>query len=106
MAKYLISANYNQSGLEGLIAEGGSGRRVALNSAIESLGGTLEAMYYAFGDTDLYIIADLPDDTSAAAFSLQISGAGAINVDVTVLVTPETIDEAVKKNLSYRPPGA
>ena len=105
MSKYLICANYNQSGLAGLVAEGGSGRRAALTSAIESLGGSLESMYYAFGDTDLYLIADLPDDASAAAFSLQISAAGAIDVDITVLVTPETVDQAVKKNLAYRPPG-
>lgn len=105
MAKYLIRANYNQSGLKGLLAEGGSGRRAALTTTVESLGGTLEALYYAFGDTDLYAIADLPDDASAAAFSLQISAAGAINVDMTVLVSPETVDEAAKKELSYRAPG-
>ena len=105
MAKFLVRANYNQSGLKGLLAEGGSSRRAALTSTVESLGGTLEALYYAFGDTDLYAIADLPDDASAAAFSLQISAAGAIDVDMTVLVSPETVDEAAKKELSYRPPG-
>lgn len=105
MAKYLVKANYNQSGLKGLLAEGGSSRRAALTSTVESLGGTLESLYYAFGDTDLYAIADLPDDASAAAFSLQISAAGAIGVNMTVLVAPETIDEASKKELSYRPPG-
>ena len=105
MAKYLLSANYNQSGLKGLLAEGGSSRRAALTKSVESLGGTLEALYYAFGETDLYAIADLPDDASAAAFSLQISAAGAIDVNITVLVTPETVDEAAKKELSYRPPG-
>lgn len=105
MSKFLVRANYNQSGLKGLLAEGGSSRRAALTSTVESLGGTLEALYYAFGETDLYAIADLPDDASAAAFSLQISAAGAINVDMTVLVSPETVDEAAKKELSYRAPG-
>lgn len=105
MGKYLVKANYNQSGLKGLLAEGGSSRRAALTSTVESLGGSLEALYYAFGETDLYAIADLPDDASAAAFSLQISAAGAIDVDMTVLVSPETVDEASKKELSYRPPG-
>ena len=105
MAKYLMKANYNQSGLKGLLAEGGSSRRAALTSTVESLGGTLDALYYAFGDTDLYAIADLPDNASAAAFSLQVSAAGAIDVDMTVLVTPETVDEAAKKELSYRAPG-
>ena len=105
MAKYLITANYNQAGLKGLLTEGGSNRRAALTSTVESLGGTMEALYYAFGDPDLYAIADLPDDASATAFSLQVSAAGAIDVNITVLVTPETVDEASQKELSYRPPG-
>ncbi len=105
MSKYLVRANYTQSGLQGLIAEGGSSRRNALTNTVESLGGSMEAFYYAFGASDLYAIVDLPDDASATAFSLQISAAGAIDVDMTVLISPETIDEAAKKELAYRPPG-
>ena len=105
MSKYLVRANYTQSGLQGLIAEGGSSRRNALTNTVESLGGSMEAFYYAFGASDLYAIVDLPDDASATAFSLQISAAGAIDVDMTVLISPETIDDAAKKELAYRPPG-
>lgn len=105
MSKYLVRANYTQSGLQGLIAEGGSSRRNALTNTVESLGGSMEAFYYAFGSSDLYAIVELPDDASATAFSLQISAAGAIDVDMTVLIAPETIDEAAKKEMAYRPPG-
>ena len=106
MAKYMLLANYTQQGLAGLLKEGGSGRRKALTKTVEGVGGTVEAMYYAFGDCDLYLIVDLPDDTSAAALSLAIGAAGALDVSVTVLVTPETIDEAVAKSVPYRAPGA
>lgn len=106
MGKYLIRANYTQSGLAGLLKEGGSRRRAALAQTIEGAGGTLESLYYAFGGRDLYITADLPDDATATAVSLSIGAAGALNVDITVLITPETVDEAVKKNISYRAPGA
>ena len=106
MAKYLLRAGYSREGLSGLIQEGGTGRRAALSETIEGAGGTLEAFYYAFGECDLYMIADLPDDASAAAVSLAISAVGAIDVTITVLVTPETPDAAVAKNVSYRPPGA
>ena len=105
MGKYLIRANYSHSGLQGLLKEGGSGRRTALTNTVESLGGSMESFYYAFGDSDVYAIAELPDDASAATFSLQISAAGAIDVDLTVLIEPETIDAASKKEIAYRLPG-
>ena len=52
------------------------------------MGGSVEVLYYAFGEPDLYIIADLPDDATATAVSLTIGAAGALNIGVTVLVTP------------------
>ena len=106
MAKYMFRTNYTQSGLKGLIAEGGSGREAALRQTVESAGGTLEGFYYAFGDCDLYLIADLPDETAATTLSLNIAAAGALTVSVTVLLSPEDIDAAVKKSVQYRPPGA
>ena len=90
----------------GLLNEGGSRRRAALTDTIEAMGGNVEGLYYAFGETDLYIICDLPDDATATAVSLNIANAGALNIKATVLVTPETVDEAVKKTVPYRPPGA
>ena len=90
----------------GLLKEGGTSRRAALASTIEGAGGSLESLYYAFGGRDLYITADLPDDATATAISLNIGAAGALSVDVTVLLTPETVDEAIKKDVTYRAPGA
>ena len=106
MGKYLVQASYTQAGLTGLLKEGGTSRRAALAQTIEGMGGSLESLYYAFGDCDLYITADLPDDATATAISLAIGAAGALDVRVTVLVTPETVDEAVRKSVPYRPPGA
>ena len=106
MPKYLASASYSVEGVGGLLAEGGTSRRDAVSAAIASIGGTVESFYYAFGDDDLYIIMDLPDQVSAAAVGLAIGGAGAISWSTTVLLTPEEIDEAVAKSVEYRPPGA
>lgn len=106
MAKYLIRANYTQSGLQGLLKEGGTSRRAALGQTIEGMGGTLEAFYYAFGDCDLYLIAELPDEETAAAVSLNIGAAGALTVSMTVLVSPETVDAAARMTVPYRLPGA
>lgn len=106
MAKYMFRTSYTQSGLKGLLAEGGTGREAALRQTIEGAGGTLEGFYYAFGDCDLYLIADLPDEAAATALSLNIAAAGALTVSVTVLLTPETVDEAVGRSVPYRLPGA
>jgi uncharacterized protein with GYD domain len=106
MAKYMFQSKYTAKGLVGLLKEGGSRRRAALTQTIEGMGGTVEGFYYGFGDTDLYLIADLPDDATATAVSLNIANAGALDIKATVLITPETVDEAVKKKVPYRPPGA
>ena len=106
MAKYMFRTNYTQSGLKGLLAEGGTGREAALRQTVEGVGGTLEGFYYAFGDCDLYLITDLPDEAAATALSLNIAAAGALTVSVTVLLTAEDVDEAVARKVGYRLPGA
>jgi uncharacterized protein with GYD domain len=105
MPKYLAQANYVGEGLKGLLKEGGSSRRAAIEKLFESVGAKVEAFYYAFGDTDLFIIADAPDNVTVAALSLIVNAAGAATAKVTVLLTAEEMDAAAKKTASYRPPG-
>ena len=105
MAKFLIRANYAGEGMKGLMAEGGSKRRDAAAAAIESVGGTLDCMYYAFGDTDVYGICDMPDNASATAVSLLINSSGAVTINLTPLMTPEDVDAATTRAPSYRAPG-
>ena len=71
----------------------------------ESLGGKLEAFYYAFGDDDLFAIWDMPDNVTVAAVSLMVNASGTANAKVTVLLTPEEVDQATKKTVEYSPPG-
>ena len=105
MPKYLVQANYVGDGIKGLLKEGGSTRRAAVEKLFGSVGGKVEAYYYAFGDTDLFVIADVPDNVTAAALSLIVNAAGAATARITVLLTTEEIDAATKKTPSYRPPG-
>jgi len=105
MAKYLWKANYVGEGLKGLIKEGGTTRRAVVEKMVKSLGGKLEVFYYAFGETDLYVIADMPDNISATALSLTVAASGAVTLNTTVLMTPEEMDQAGKKSPIYRPPG-
>jgi uncharacterized protein with GYD domain len=105
MPKFLIEVSYTADGAKGLSKDGGSKRRAAAKALVESLGGKLEALYYAFGKTDVFAIMDLPDNAAAASASLALSASGAVNSKVTVLLTPEEVDQAVKKSGTYTPPG-
>jgi uncharacterized protein with GYD domain len=105
MAKYLFQGSYIGDGLKGLVREGGTPRIEAAKKLFASLGGKLECFYFAFGVEDLVVICDLPDNVSAIAFSLAINNSGMAKGRVTVLLTPEEIDAAVKKTPQYRAPG-
>lgn len=106
MGKYLIHATYKPDGVKGLLKEGGSSRRAAIEQLVRGLGGVLEVFYYAFGDADVYAIIDVPDNETAAALSLAVTATGLVGVKMTVLMTVEEADRATKKTVNYRPPGA
>jgi uncharacterized protein with GYD domain len=105
MPKYLIQASYVGDGVKGLRQEGGSARRAAAEKACASVGGRLDSFYYAFGDTDVVAIMDLPDNTTAAGVALLIAASGKVDLKTNVLLTPEEVDAAVKIGGDYRPPG-
>jgi uncharacterized protein with GYD domain len=105
MTRYLCHAKYTAEGMKGLLAEGGSRRKEAVEKMMASVGGKLEAFYYALGDTDLYCLVSFPDNASAAVISLIVGAAGGATAKFTVLLTPEEIDAAVKKSPNYRAPG-
>ncbi len=97
MPKYLTVASYTAEGAKGLLKEGG---------LMKSMGGRLEAFYFAFGDNDTYLITEAPDNVTTAAISLTVSASGAVRTKTIVLLTPEEIDQAAKKTVKFRPPGS
>jgi uncharacterized protein with GYD domain len=105
MPKYLLKARYTNEGIRGLVRDSASGRRADVQAAVKALGGNVEAFYYAFGDDDAIVILDLPDTKTAAALSLTVSGAGAVRVRTTLLLTVEEVDQALEIQLDYRAPG-
>jgi uncharacterized protein with GYD domain len=70
------------------------------------LGGRRESFYFGFGETDAYVVLDLPDNQSAAAASITVNSSGGVSSEVVVLLTPEEIDAAAKLSVDYRPPGS
>lgn len=106
MPKYLYRSSYTVEGLKGLMKDGGSKRKEVATKLVESLGGKVEAFYFAFGSSDVYLIVDAPDNASAAAGAVAVTAAGGASIKTTVLITPEEMDAATKKSVSYSPPGA
>ncbi len=106
MPKFLVLASYTRKGAKGVLEAGGTSRRDAVAKLAEGLGGTLESFYFAFGETDAYVVLDLPDNASAAAASMAVSASGGATTEVVVLLTPEDIDAASTRSVDYVPPGA
>ena len=106
MPKFLIEASLTAQGVKGVQTEGGTARRQAVMSAVESVGGQLESFHFGFGDRDVFVIADFPDNKSAAAMALAVNASGAVTTRTVVLLTPEEVDAAAKHSVDYRPPGA
>ena len=106
MAKFLWKASYTIDGVKGVMKDGGTGRRDAVKKLVESAGGTMEAFYFAFGDADVYVIVDLPDNAAAAGVSAAVNSSGAVELGTVTLLTPEEMDAAVKKAVDYQAPGS
>ena len=105
MPKYLIEASYTAEGLRGLQKDKASGRRAAIQKLTQSLGGKAEAVYFALGEYDVVVIADLPDTVTATAIALAVSASGLVRTRTTVLLTVEETDQALAKKFDYSPPG-
>lgn len=107
MPKYIVHGSFTLDGVKGLVKEGGTSRRAKIAKNVENIGGKLEAFYFAFGTDDVFTIIDMPDNISTAAISLAVSVGGGFHSDVIALLTPEEIDQAVKKvtAVGYTPPG-
>src|SRR5258708_919771 len=105
MPKYLLEVNYTLEGIQGVKAKGGAARKAAASAAAKSAGGKIESFFFAFGSTDVYVIADFPDNSAAAALALAVSAGGGATVRTVVLLTPDEIDAAAGKKVTYRPPG-
>jgi uncharacterized protein with GYD domain len=105
MAKYFFHGSYTQSGIAGLLKDGGTGRRKAVEALAKSVGGGVESMYWGFGKDDFYLTCDLPDHAAAVALSASTAVSGAVTISTVVLLTAEDMDEAITRHPSYRSPG-
>src|SRR6185436_4744262 len=106
MPKYLVSVSYTAEGAKGVRKDGGTKRRHVASKAVEGVGGKVEAFYFALGEHDVFLIADMPDNIAVAALSLAVSATGGARVRTTALMTAEEMDHASQKKTPYKAPGA
>jgi uncharacterized protein with GYD domain len=103
--KYLWQVSYTVEGTKGVLKDGAAKRRTVTKEMVEGLGGKLEMFDYALGDTDAFVVAQLPDNATAAAVSMVVSTGGGATIKTTVLLSPEEVDKAATKHIAYTPPG-
>jgi uncharacterized protein with GYD domain len=79
----------------------------AVRPSIEKMGGKVIAAYYTFGESDLIVIVDFPDNVSAAAFAIAVSAGGACRSLRTIpLLSIEEGMESIRRAAAspYEPP--
>ncbi|HIC26161.1 MAG TPA: GYD domain-containing protein [Gammaproteobacteria bacterium] len=108
MPAYLYQASYSGETIKALV-NNPQDRSGAARAAIEANGGTMIGAWMAFGEDDLIVIADLPDDESMAGVALAIASTGAIvNGKTTKLLTLDQAVSGMKKANAvlnaYKPP--
>jgi len=106
MGHYLIQVAYSASGVKALVGKP-QPRKDVVERTLASFGGKLLSFYFAFGDYDVVLIAELPNNEAAAAVALATSASGAIaKFHTTVLMSPEEGVRAMTKASAaqYAPP--
>jgi uncharacterized protein with GYD domain len=106
MARFLFKVSYTKEGMQGVMKEGAASRRIFIEKMAADIGGSISSFDFAFGETDVYVIAEMPDQITAAAVATAVAASGAATVETVVLLSAEDIDQAIAKNVPYRAPGA
>ncbi len=105
MPKFLVRARYTAEGMKALRKERASGREKAIAAACASLGGRLEALYYALGDDDAVVIVDMPSHIHVTKLNVAVGASGMASTTTVPLLTIAEADEALGEGVNYRPPG-
>ena len=106
MARFLYKVSYSREGMQGVMKEGAANRRTFIEKMAAEMGGSITSFDFAFGDTDVFVIAEMPDQVTAAAVATAVSASGAGTIETVVLLSADDVDRAIAKNVPYRAPGA
>jgi uncharacterized protein with GYD domain len=97
MSKYAFFFSYTSEAWARMINAPGD-RTAAVRQVLESVGGSLESIYWMFGPHDGIAICDVPDSVSAAAISIAVSSSGAFTREETrELLSQEQLGQALER---------
>jgi uncharacterized protein with GYD domain len=108
MPYYMLQAAYAPEAWKALV-KNPQNRLDVIRPVVEKLGGTVEGGWLAFGEYDVLLICQLPNNVSAAAFSMAGAAGGAVKaIKTTPLMTIEESMEAMRKanEVGYQPPSS
>ena len=105
MPKFLIAGSYTPQGMQGVKKDKASGREKAVSAACRDLGGKVDAIYYALGEDDVYVIADMPSVAAMSALCVAVGSSGMVKTRTVPLLTVAEMDAALESGVKYRPPG-
>ena len=98
MPLYMYEAAYTAESLAAQLKNPQNRADAVGRAACEAVGGKLVGSWYCFGDYDLIIIADVPNNESMTAIALAIAAGGAIkSAKTTVLMTGDEAVAGMKK---------
>jgi uncharacterized protein with GYD domain len=105
MGRYLFKVSYSVDGLKGVVKQGAANRAEFISKMAANLGGSVESFDFAFGETDVYALCEIPDDETAAAVAMAVGSSGAGSIQTVKLLTAEQVDKARGIATGYQPPG-
>lgn len=105
MPKFLVQAKYTAEGTRGLLKDGATGRRKAVEELLASVGGKLDEFYFTYGDDDAILIIDLQNADDALSIAVTVRASGMIQSKMTPLISLDDVDRAIQRHVSFRPPG-
>ena len=106
MARFMFKVSYSKEGMQGVLKEGAASRRTFIEKMAAEMGGSITSFDFAFGETDVYVISEMPDEITATAVATAVAASGAAHIETVVLLSAEDVDRAIAKNAPYRAPGA
>ena len=108
MAKYLLMASYTGEAWAAQV-KNPQNRVELVRPVFERMGGSMELAYGSFGESDIVIIMDMPDNISAAAISIAFAAGGAVtNIKTIPLMEMDDLLAALGKagGAQYSPPSS
>jgi uncharacterized protein with GYD domain len=97
MALYMIQGTYTAEAWA-TMTKNPQDRSIPIRELAQKLGGRLVDVYYCFGEYDVVVLVEAPDDVTASAIVLAAISPGHLKaIKTTKLLTVEETMEAMRK---------